>query len=139
MNKREKKNFNCDICGKTFTSKNFVRIILKQFTIRKEDMLCKVSKEHVETVHDGIRKFKCDSCEKQFTKSSDLNAHVVTVHQKKEDFKCTKCSKTYGVKSKLKMHSRNTNAITAKKNLPTNVTYKIISLLYMAKVRNLNV
>ena len=43
------------------------------------------------SVHEGLKPFKCDSCEKDFTAKQSLLVHTYTIHKKKEDFKCTSC------------------------------------------------
>ena len=66
-NKQVKERY-CYICSKEFTD---------QFTL----------KVHVETVHQGIKKFTCDSCGKKFTQKIGLKLHITAVHTKEKNYK----------------------------------------------------
>ena len=63
---KEEKQFNyiheginnpkCDICGKSFSSAQYLKI-------------------HIRTVHEGHKDYKCESCGKSFTQASTLKKH----------------------------------------------------------------
>ena len=60
--------------------------------------------KHVKTVHEKIKAFNCNSCEKSFGHRSDLNNHVKIVHQNFKNFRCDSCGKCFAQKSGLKGH-----------------------------------
>ena len=39
---------------------------------------------HVETVHEGKKRFNCDICNAEFGQKSYLNIHVAAVHEGKK-------------------------------------------------------
>ena len=39
------------------------------------------------TVHEGIKKFQCDKCEKSYKDFRDLNIHMYNVHENQKDSK----------------------------------------------------
>ena len=61
-------NFKCEICEKTFSTKQRKR-------------------QHIKT-HEGQRNYKCDSCGKSFTTSGNLKIHINVVHEGQKDHKC---------------------------------------------------
>ena len=48
--------------------------------------------QHVASVHEGKKPFKCENCDKSFFYKSDMNKHVASVHEGKKPFKCEKCA-----------------------------------------------
>ena len=50
------------------------------------------------------RKYKCDSCEKLFTKAGILNRHIKAVHEGCKDIKCHLCGNSFTVSGSLKKH-----------------------------------
>ena len=36
---------------------------------------------HIKSIHENLRGFKCDKCEKQFNLIGSLNEHVKSVHE----------------------------------------------------------
>ena len=55
-------------------------------------------------VHQQIRAFECDQCEKTFTRQSHLKGHVNVIHQKIRPFECDQCKKTFALKQSLNLH-----------------------------------
>ena len=51
------KNFQCNICGNTFTSPNGLQY-------------------HLKSVHEGEKPFSCETCSKSFTSKQGLNYHI---------------------------------------------------------------
>ena len=37
---------------------------------------------HVLAVHEKLKPYKCDTCEKSFARKGDLKAHIRDIHQK---------------------------------------------------------
>ena len=74
------------------------------------------------TVHEGIKKFQCDKCEKSYKDFCDLNIHMYNVHENQKDnngneeaiaessssvkkmLACGHCPKEFPTPSKLKRH-----------------------------------
>ena len=62
-------------------------------------------KNHVKVIHDGIRDYKCDSCSKSFPQAKHLQLHVYTVHEGHKDFKCDECGKLFSRIQHLNKHT----------------------------------
>ena len=58
---------------------------------------------HVATIHEGLRKFKCDKCETSFPQKIHLKQHTEQYHDKIR-YKCDFCPVTFGLKSSIKRH-----------------------------------
>ena len=61
-------------------------------------------KTHMETVHEGVRRYFCELCGKSYTSITNLKDHKMTQHEKKWEYKCSKCEKSYNTKRTLKQH-----------------------------------
>ena len=48
--------------------------------------------EHVASVHEGSKPFKCNICDFNYSRTQDLNRHVSLVHEGKKPFQCGMCS-----------------------------------------------
>ena len=53
----------------------------------------------------GEKPFRCEICQKSFSRESDLKVHAI-VHQDEKPFKCDQCSKSFTRFSTLKEHIR---------------------------------
>ena len=106
------KKFLCNSCGKIFAQN-------KQLTLHKEshhdtikDFHCNICdknftknlyKAHIKNVHSDS-KFKCENCDRAFTKKGNLNLHIKRVHfNEAKDCICEFC-KEYFTKSQLISH-----------------------------------
>ena len=65
MYKHEKKQFNCNICGKDF-ARNYVL------------------KDHIDVVHSGIKKYSCDFCEFPTSCIGNKNKHMKNCKMRKD-------------------------------------------------------
>ena len=85
------------------TSKLFTKISKHViYAIRAERNL----RNHIKCVHqEGIKFFKCDSCEKRFSLSTILRKHIKSVHNG-VNFACDSCNKTFVSAGNLKMHQK---------------------------------
>ena len=50
---------------------------------------------HNQAIHEGHKGYKCESCDKSYTKSYDLKKHIHTVHEGHKDYKCDSCDKSF--------------------------------------------
>ena len=57
-----------------------------------------------ESVHEGIKPFKCDICDYYCSQKSDMNTYVVSVHEGKKPFKCGICKYSSSQKQQMKRH-----------------------------------
>ncbi|XP_055875602.1 oocyte zinc finger protein XlCOF6-like isoform X3 [Biomphalaria glabrata] len=84
LNRRSKaKRFTCNICAKTFASRNSIKI-------------------HVFT-HTGEKPFQCDVCNRKFTLSHFLTRHKL-VHSSEKPFVCNICGESFKQPSSLGSH-----------------------------------
>ena len=61
--------------------------------------------DHIQSVHDKKKPFKCTTCEKHFAKKDNLKTHVKRIHEgKKTMFSCTICDTSFERKDRLKNH-----------------------------------
>ena len=84
------KNFDCDICGKTFC---------KLLNLERHKTLVHAMK----SLHQ-----KCDICSKLFPTKSDLKSHLKNVHEK-GNFSCIICLLKFSNRDSVKEHFRNHN------------------------------
>ena len=61
-------------------------------------------KNHIDEVHHGLKKFKCDNCEAHFYTAKDQKFHDDCVHKKIRNHKCETCQKSFTKKCYLRMH-----------------------------------
>ena len=45
-------------------------------------------KNHIKTVHEGIKDYICESCNKAFSHLDNLRVHTRTVHEGHRDYMC---------------------------------------------------
>ena len=61
-------------------------------------------KKHRKAVHEGIKDFKCDKCDKAFASITTLKTHITYVHTNKRDHICEDCGKAFATKSAVNRH-----------------------------------
>ena len=83
----KKKKFPCDFenCTKSFDKRSALQ-------------------KHIDSVHLGLKPYKCDICDKAFGRKGTLKTHVKTVHNNEKPFKCDKCGECFGLKQTLERH-----------------------------------
>ena len=80
------KEFQCNLCRKTFTRSSFLH-------------------RHIKTSHDSIKPFQCKTCYKSYNLKGTLKIHMKTVHEDvKATHKCSFCSKNFVQKKSLNIH-----------------------------------
>ena len=117
---------NCDECDKTFCSvgtlnrhnikvhekiKRKCKICHKVFAESSKhesnvSKVCDLLKEHIKTVHEANKIFKCDACNKIFGSKQKLQRHNLNVHEGVKNEKCDLCGKTFSRPDNLKNHIR---------------------------------
>ena len=78
------KEFQCNQCGKAYTSKRSME-------------------QHVDVVHLGKKSFVCNVCNQTFGRTTTLRVHMLS-HTKDLPFRCEYCSAGYKEKRNLKKH-----------------------------------
>ena len=63
-------------------------------------------KDHINQIHEKNFKFKCDKCDKGFSKTNQLQTHILAVHEKLKPYTCEICGKSYTQTSGLYLHTR---------------------------------
>merc|ERR1712126_285363 len=58
---------------------------------------------HHNSIHKGVLKFQCGSCDKEYFRRQDLKLHVKSYHEGVK-FPCNQCDKQFGHRRLLKMH-----------------------------------
>ena len=93
---------------------NFDKSIVQEK--RKDCTICKkvfkrpyLLKKHVESVHEGIRPFKCESCDAKFSYERDKKNHISSVHKGEKPFNCGFCDKNFATINGLKGHISTTH------------------------------
>ena len=76
--------YSCRLCGKIFKHKNYL-------------------KHHIDSVHEGKRKFSCEYCGTTFAHKEGMNCHIRTVHEGIR-YQCDFCAKSFTQKPHLKSH-----------------------------------
>ena len=61
-------------------------------------------KTHINSVHNGEKDHKCDSCEKAFSRAGHLKIHINAVHNGQKDHKCDICGKAFSQAGDLNRH-----------------------------------
>eukprot|EP00178_Gracilaria_changii_P016086 TRINITY_DN4542_c0_g1_i1.p1 TRINITY_DN4542_c0_g1~~TRINITY_DN4542_c0_g1_i1.p1 ORF type:complete len:793 (+),score=125.36 TRINITY_DN4542_c0_g1_i1:344-2722(+) len=84
-----RKGVKCEICGLIFAKRGN-------------------KQRHIQTVHNGLKKFRCDVCGNQFGLKADLNRHKFRIHESRS-FCCDKCGKSFSQQMQLDHHIRVTH------------------------------
>lgn len=121
-------NFECDICNRSFKTKNGLRCHKKAHVtvVRKKikrDMnhlkfteggaQCMICQKHFNSQHylshhmkmHGEKSNKCTHCEKTFARSTDLKRHEAR-HTLEKPFQCKFCAKSFALEYLLNKHQK---------------------------------
>ena len=100
VNYLEKKDCQCEICNKTFSSNGNLQI----------------HKKHVHENSEKVKIHKCYLCQKSFYYQDHLDKHVKEVHVGSDElFHCEICKKGYKSEEKLKCHVKRAPQLTVSK------------------------
>ena len=82
--------YSCDLCSKTFHTKDLLERHLKT------------------SIHGGAKLKQCNQCEKSFMRLEALKKHTKTIHERitSLDYPCDLCGKRFQSKEKLRKHQK---------------------------------
>uniref|UniRef100_A0A182R9M6 Zinc finger protein 865 n=1 Tax=Anopheles funestus TaxID=62324 RepID=A0A182R9M6_ANOFN len=80
------KGYVCHICNKAFVKQSYLNT-------------------HKNTVHVGLKRYRCQECGKQFSNSSNLIAHR-RIHTGEKPYECGECDSKFNQSSALTRHMR---------------------------------
>ncbi|XP_042361041.1 zinc finger protein 260-like [Plectropomus leopardus] len=104
----------CDVCGKTYTKRNFLWLH-ERIHIDKKEFACEecgktfYRKEHLIVhgrTHSGEKPYCCDICGKAYSQSHNLTIHKRS-HSGEKPYHCDVCSKRFYSNSHLRKHMKN--------------------------------
>ncbi|XP_073520724.1 zinc finger and BTB domain-containing protein 11 [Phyllobates terribilis] len=106
-----KRQYICDICGRTLPKMYSLRLHMLKHTGVKphECKICQKTFTHKhglkmhQALHDTHKQFKCVLCDKSFVTNRSLQEHVST-HTGETKYLCTMCGKTFHRASGLSKH-----------------------------------
>ena len=73
---------------------------------------------HVKHVHEGV-KIPCDQCDKTYSTNQSLKNHIRTVHEGRRDWKCVLCEKEFAHSKDLKSHIKKVHESETRKSPKT--------------------
>ena len=116
-----KKPFECNECNANFEKKAQLNkhSAANFFPVNKKTLKTKIDKFAIEfptspygdlchfckNENEEKTIFKCESCNKEFSRKAKLRDHIASVHDENKPFKCDMCPSFYGKKSFLTLPS----------------------------------
>ena len=90
MHRNKDKKIMCNICTKTFQDHGSLSSHIKVIHEGHKDYKCescgksftsKYLKTHIHVIHESHKDFKCESCGKSFSEAGSLKKHIHTIHE----------------------------------------------------------
>ncbi|XP_016346815.1 zinc finger and BTB domain-containing protein 11-like isoform X2 [Sinocyclocheilus anshuiensis] len=111
MRYRTKREFVCDICGKTLPKLYSLRIHMLNHTgvrphackVCGKSFATKHSLKMHQALHDSLKRFQCTVCEKSFVTKRSLEEHI-SIHTGESKYLCTTCGASFHRASGLSKH-----------------------------------
>ena len=67
-------------------------------------------KQHQKTVHEKVRPFKCERCDRSFGQRNHLRQHILVVHDKVKMYACDVCEMTFSILGNRTQHMKRRHA-----------------------------
>ena len=108
-----KTNYHCNICNKDFPTEVHANMHSKVHEDHKFECLICIDKTfarkmelnlHVQTVHLGQRKYRCNECDRSFGTNYGMNSHIRQIHMNKRNYNCKICEKAFKSQANLESH-----------------------------------
>ena len=87
---------------------------------------------HIDTVHEGKRPFKCDTCQTTFSHRTGLNRHVENIHEKNKPFRCDICKLRFSRRNCLIRHMESIHD----RNLPIQCNFCDFKCSFESNLKN---
>ena len=117
-NDKDKKEYTCSVCEKSFKSKSAFTKHMKIHSLEFGNNIYTCSycskgfsqrgnlRIH-ERIHTGDKPYQCATCEKRFKCSGELRKHIISMHENHtKQLRCSFCDKTFHMSYNLKVHMR---------------------------------
>lgn len=108
---RGKRPFQCDTCEETFDA--YAKLIEHNKSHGKERYQCPTCsrwfqkryhmKNH-EKIHQGLKSYECQLCQKRYTSQTNLDRHVRVTHHNEKKHMCQECGKSFSQLAILRQH-----------------------------------
>ena len=118
--KSQNKDYQCEFCEKSFNKSVSLKVHIRKLhkNPRKDCKLCEKKsfastsalKKHMDDVHKGLKKFKCELCDKKFKSKVGIEYHKNFFHGDPETvaslkpYKCDLCELTFDKQSRADEH-----------------------------------
>lgn len=111
------RKFYCEICKKRFKEKRHLTVHMNTHLPEEEKFTntCNICdkkyssvfslRQHIKVVHIREAFFKCDHCDKSFSRKANLDSHL-NVHLEEKRYECDICSLKLKTKANLRIHKK---------------------------------
>ena len=81
-------------------------------------------------VHEGVKQYSCDRCEKTFGTGKSLKRHISIIHLGERKFPCLECGKAFGRSSHLNKHVLFVHKGLKSTHEDTNTNTKLLDIVH---------